>query len=89
MKTAILLCALFLASCQTVRRASINGQDIYEVTCNGTARTYMDCMSKASETCAQQSKKMIPLDKDGNVVLAGSYQSFGTYLHRSMSFKCE
>lgn len=91
MKTLILviIASLGLSSCQTVRHVDVNGEKIFEVSCNGTARTYMDCMQKASETCAQRGLKMVALEKDGHSVVVGNSYGINSGVNRSMSFKCE
>lgn len=89
MKPILVLLALALTSCMTVRPINYNGEELFEVNCNGTARTMGDCMSKSSEYCSKLGKKAKSISQDGTSTVVGMNGQILPSVSRSLLFKCE
>lgn len=89
MKITLLLIAVFVSGCMTVRKINYNGEELFEVKCNGTARTMADCLEKSSEHCASLGKKSVPMDRDGNSSIVSMNGQILPAVSRSLLFKCE
>lgn len=88
MKTLLILSVLFLSGCMTTREHIINGEKMYQVSCNGTARTYIDCQTEASKKCAETNQNFAPVNSDGQITYRSANGGFGALATRSLLFKC-
>lgn len=81
-----------LSSCaigKGVRALTINGESVFEAKCNGTARTYADCLEQASNKCSEYGKKAVSLNSDGSSTLMTINNQLVPVVNRSLLFKCE
>ncbi len=89
----LVLMVLNISACAIgtgVRPISFNGEKVFEAKCNGTARTYADCLVQASKTCSEYNQKAIPLNTDGSsTVMTNVNGQVLPIVNRSMLFKCE
>lgn len=75
---SLALVTIFLTGCVSASKSYLpDGSKGYEVTCNGTGRSWSDCYEKAAEVCAPSKFEVV--DKAANEV--------GT-VRRTAYFKC-
>lgn len=72
-----------------VKEVPFNGQMLYEAKCNGTARTYSDCLEQASEKCAEIHKQVVTLNQDRSSTFTTYNGQLMPIVNRSIVFKCE
>lgn len=87
----LLIPFLFLSGClgSGVRPVSYNGHELYESMCNGTSRSFADCMEQASEKCAETGRKAVELSSDGSSSAMHVNGRITPILKRNYLFKCE
>ena len=89
----VFLMTLSLSACaigKGVRSISFNGENVFEAKCNGTARTYADCLEQASDKCSEYHKKAVQLNADGSsTLMIGVNGQILPIVNRSLLFKCE
>nr|BFD63150.1 hypothetical protein BdHM001_18310 [Bdellovibrio sp. HM001] len=66
----------------------MNGQKMYEVSCNGLARSYIDCQTEASKKCAETGQHFAPVSSDGTQAYMGSANGFTPVTNRTLLYKC-
>ena len=87
----LLIPFLLLSGClgQGVRPVSYNGHELYESMCNGTVRSFADCMEQASDKCAETGRKAVEISSDGSSSVAQISGRITPALRRNFLFKCE
>ena len=89
MKTQyFLIAALFLSGCMTTKEHLVNGVKMYETSCNGTARTFIDCQTEASKKCAETGQHFAPVNSDGHITYNTFNGSLAPSAKRSLLYKC-
>ncbi|MFV3409694.1 hypothetical protein ACNH6C_13865 [Bdellovibrio bacteriovorus] len=89
MKFILLFVAtLTLSACMTTKEHVVNGQKMYEVTCNGLARSYIDCQTAASKKCAETDQHFAPVSSDGTQAYVGGANGFTPITNRTLLYKC-
>lgn len=80
---------LFLAGCAHTGAEPVSlpdGSAGYAIQCNGTARSFSDCMNKAAEVCGTYEIVTQEQNSPGSMALGNGL--YGNAQHRTMYVKC-
>lgn len=88
MKYVVVFLAIVMSGCATVNPSFVrDGKQVYEATCNGTARSIADCHKLAAQQCGGSYKEM-SIDGSTSGMMNVGNGDYAAMIKRSLLFTC-